>query len=282
MVRPKLTEQREIVEALRTDYSVRQICEVLGFTRSTLYYHPKQDPSETLLRDEIETLALRYPTYGYRRITKVLLRMGYTVGYKRVSRLMKDLNVSVSVKRVCQTTTSVAGTRPWVNRLKDLQVCRCDQVWVGDITYVRLKRRFIYVALLMDVFTRMIRGWHLSQDLTQSLTLKPLETALGQSIPEIHHSDQGVQYLSNVYLSMLRQHGVEISVARRGCPWENGYAQRLIRTLKEEEVHLNDYEDIHEASARIGHFITQVYHQKRPHSALGYLTPLDFQRQNLS
>ncbi len=281
MVRPKLTEQREIVEALRTDYSVRQICEVLGFTRSNLYYHPKQDPSEEVLRDEIETLALRYPTYGYRRITQLLQRMGYTVGYKRVSRLMKALNVSVSVKRVCQTTTSVDRTRPWVNRLKDLQVCRCDQVWVGDITYVHLKRRFIYVALLMDVFTRMIRGWHLSQDLTESLTLKPLETALCQSIPEIHHSDQGVQYLSKAYLSTLRHHGIEISVARRGCPWENGYAERLIRTLKEEEVHLNDYEDIHEARDRIGHFIEQVYNQKRPHSALDYLTPMEFEQQNL-
>ena len=134
----------------------------------------------------------------------------------------------------------------------------------------------------MDVFTRMIRGWKLSQHLTQSLTLKPLQQALCQSVPEIHHSDQGVQYLSNAYLSTLRPHGIEISVARRGGPWENGYAERLIRTLKEEEVHLNDYENMTEARARIGHFITQVYNQKRPHSALGYLTPVEFQQQNLS
>ena len=134
----------------------------------------------------------------------------------------------------------------------------------------------------MDVFTRMIRAWHLSQHLTQSLTLKPLEEALHPSVPEMHHSDQGVEYLSNVYLSTLRQQSIEISVARRGCPWENGYAERLIRTLKEEEVHLNAYEDIHEARARIGQFITQVYHQKRPHSALGYLTPIEFQRKNLA
>ena len=118
--------------------------------------------------------------------------------------------------------------------------------------------------------------------MTQSLTLKPLEQALEQSVCEIHHSDQGVQYLSNAYLSMRWHHGIEISVAHRGRPWENGSAERLIRTLKEEEVYLNAYHDIHEARARIGHFITQVYHQKRPHSALGYLTPLDFQRQNLS
>ena len=219
MVRPKLTEQREIVEALRTDYSVRQICEVLGFTRSNLYYHPKQDPSEVVLREEIETLALRYPTYGYRRITKLLVRMGYTVGCKRgVSRLMKAANLLVSVKRVCQTTTSVDSVRPWGNRLKDLEVSRCDQVWVGDITYVRLKARFVYVSLLMDVFTRRIRGWQVSQHLTQPLTLKPLQQALRRSIPEIHHSDQGVQYLSDAYVSMLRHHGIEISVARRGGP----------------------------------------------------------------
>ena len=153
---------------------------------------------------------------------------------------------------------------------------------MGDITYVRLKGHFIYVALLMDVFTRMIRGWQLSQHLTQALTLTPLQQALCQSVPEIHHSDQGVQYLSSAYTSTLTRHGIEISLAQRGRPWENGYAERLIRTLKEEEVHLNDYEDITQARTRIGHFITQVYHQKRPHSALGYLTPIEFQRQNLA
>ena len=118
--------------------------------------------------------------------------------------------------------------------------------------------------------------------MTQSLTLKPLEEAVHQSVPEIHHSDQGVQSLSNAYLSTLRQHGVETSIACRGFPSENGYAERLIRTLKAEEVHLNVYEDIHEASARIGHFITQVSNQKRPHSALGCLTPMEFEGKNLS
>ena len=195
---------------------------------------------------------------------------------------MKSENLCVAVKRACQTTHSTAGVRPWINHLKTLEVSRCDQVWVGDITYVRLKGHFIYLALLMDVFTRMIRGWHLSQHLTQSLTLQPLEEALHQNVAEIHHSDQGVQYLSSAYISVLKHHGIEISIAHRGCPWENGYAERLIRTLKEEEVHLNDYQDIHEARDRIGHFITQVYHQKRPHSALGYLTPVEFEQQNLS
>lgn len=277
------SQQRRIVEELRTRYSVRLICEVLGFNKSTLYYHPKSDPSEEVLRSDIQQLAARYPTYGYRRITKLLVNQGHPVGYRRVARLMKEDNLSVSVKRVCQTTRSLEGSHPWVNRIQTLEISRQDQVWVGAITYVRLNRRFIYVALLMDVFTRMIRGWNLGQHLgLQALTLKPLEQALHASVPEIHHFDQGVQYLSKAYLSVLKAHAIEISIARRGCPWENGYAERLIRTLKEEEVHLNDYQDITEARQSIGHFLTQVYNHKRLHSALGYLTPAEFQRQTFS
>ena len=259
---------------------MRQICEVLGFNKSTFYYQPKIDPREEVLREKIEQLAAAYPTYGYRRITEVLLRQGYSVGHRRgVSRLMKEENLSVSVKRVCQTTSSFEGPQPWGNRVQNLEVSRQDQVWVGDITYVHLKGRFIYVCLLMDVFTRIIKAWQIGQHLSQSLTLKPLKEAFCHSVPEIHYSDQSVQYLSKAYIATLQAHGVEISVAERGCPWENGYAERLIRTLKEEEVHLNDYQSITEARDRIGHFITQVYHQKRPHSALGYLTPIEFQQQ---
>ena len=276
------SQQRCLVETLRKAYPMRQICEVLSFNKSTFYYQPRIDASEAVLRSEGQRLAAAHPIYGYRRITKVLVAEGHTVGYKRVARLMKEENLSVSVKRACQTTHSTEGPQPWRNHLKTLEVCRCDQVWVGDITYVRLKGRFVYLAVLMDVFTRMIRGWHIRQHLTQSLTLTALEVALRESVPEIHHSDQGVQYLSNRYVSTLQRHNIEISVARRGCPWENGYAERLIHTLKAEEIHLNDYQDIHEARERIGHFITQVSNYKRPHSALEYLTPIEFQRKNLS
>ena len=259
---------------------MREICEVLGFTRSNFYYQPKIDPSEEVLQAEIEKLAGQYPTCGYRRITHLLVKAGYPVGYRRVARLMKSENLSVAVKRACQTTHSTEGVRPWINHLKTLKVCRCDQVSVADVTYVRLKGHFTYLALLMDVFTRMIRGWKLTEHLTQSLTLTLLQETLCQSVPEIHHSDQGVQYLSNAYISTLQCHNIEISgVSRRGCPWENGYVERLIRTLKEEEIHLNAYQNIHEARGRIGHFITQVYHQKRPHLTLEYLTPIEFQRK---
>ena len=283
MVELTASKKRELVETLRTDYSVREISETLGFNRSLFYYQPKGETSDEALRDEIQGLASRYPKYGYRRITKLLVRLGYTVGYRRVARLMKADNLTVAVKRVsCRTTQSLDGRHQWSNQIDNLDITRCDQVWVGDITYVRLKGHFVYVAVLMDVFTRMIRGWQVSRHLNQPLTLEPLEQALCQSVPEIHHSDQGVQYLSNAYITTLMRHGIEVSLARRGCPWENGYAERLIRTLKEEEVHLNDYDNISEVQARISYFIEQVYNQKRPHSALGYLTPVEFEQKNLS
>ena len=156
---------------------MRDICGILGVNRSSFYYQPREDPSEEVLRAEIEKLAGAYPRYGYRRITQLLVRQGYTAGTRRVARLMKDNNLLVSVKRACQTTKSLQGIGPWSNLLENLEVSHQDQVWVADITYVRLKGRFIYVCLLMDVFTRIIKAWQISQHLNQSLTLKPLQQA---------------------------------------------------------------------------------------------------------
>ena len=206
----------------------------------------------------------------------MLQRQGYTVGTRRVARLMRENHLLVAVKRAsCRTTQSLQGEKPWNNRIENLKVSREDQVWVADITYVRLKGRFIYLALLMDVFTRVIKAWQIHQYLNSSLTLKPLQQAFCHSVCEIHHSDQGVQYLSNDYLSTLRHHDVKISVARRGCPWENGYTERLIRTFKEEEVHLNDYDCT--AYGFLDHTLnqdcaiittSQKKSPKRPHAAL--------------
>ena len=190
-----LSQQRCFISTLQKEHSVREICGTLGFNRSSFYYHSKEDPAEENLRAEIEKLAGAYPRYGYRRITQLLRRQGYTVGTRRVARLMKENHLLVSIKRAAQTTRSLQRDKPWSNRLENLQVSRQDQVWVADITYIRLKGRFIYLCLLMDVFTRLIKAWHISQHLNHSLTLKPLKEALDHSVPEIHHSDQGVQYL---------------------------------------------------------------------------------------
>ena len=142
---------------------------------------------------------------------------------------MKEANLSVTVKRACQTTASFDAQQQWINRLENLDICRKDQVWVDDITYVHLKKRFVHVAVLMDVFTRIISGWKLSQHLTESLTLRTLEQALRRSVPENHHSDQGVQYLSNAYISVLGCHGIGISLAHRGCPWKNDLSEHSRR-----------------------------------------------------
>ena len=135
---------------------------------------------------------------------------------------MKADNLLVAVKRACRTPQSLDAKRQWSNQIDHLEICRCDQVWSGDVTYVRLKGHFVYVSVLMDVFTRMMRGWQISQHLSQPLALKPLEQALLYSVPDIHHSDQGVQYLSTAYISTFMRHGIEISLVRRRYPWENG------------------------------------------------------------
>jgi transposase InsO family protein len=163
-----------------------------------------------------------------------------------------------------------------------LVVQRPDQVWVADITYIRLKHGFVYLAVIMDVFTRAIRDWHLDRSLDQNLTLTALQQALTTHCPEIHHSDQGLQYAATSYTNLLQQHKIQISMAEVGEPTQNGYAERLMRTIKEEEVDLSDYQDYYDAYQQIGRFLEQVYMHKRVHSSLRYLTPVEFETQYIS
>jgi putative transposase len=159
-----------------------------------------------------------------------------------------------------------------------LEIVRPDQVWASDITYVRLRKGFVYLAVIMDLFTRAIRGWHLGRGLDQSLTMTALEKALQKAQPEIHHSDQGVQYAATEYVETLWQAGVQISMADIGDPTQNGHVERLIRTIKEEEVDLSEYEDYHDAYHQIERFLEDFYMFKRIHSSLGYLTPAEFEK----
>jgi len=181
--------------------------------------------------------------------------------------------------RVRRTTDSVHDFARYPNLVQDVEVVRPDQVWVSDITYIRLAHEFVYLAVIVDVFTRNIRGWHLGRSLDQSLTLLALQRALAHGRPEIHHSDQGVQYAATAYTRLLASVNAQISMADAGEAWQNGYAERLLRTIKEEEVDLSEYADYADALQQLGRFLDDVYRNKRIHSALGYLTPAEFEMQ---
>jgi transposase InsO family protein len=268
-----------VIEQLRGSYSDRLLCEALDVHRSSLYHEPRPDEDRPL-RGALSELAGQWPTYGYRRLTAMLRREGHTVNAKRVRRLMSELGLSGEPPpRHPRTTDSVHGLPRFPNLVESLEVVRPDQVWVSDITYIRLKKEFIYLAVLMDVFSRSIRGWNLGRSLEQELTLVALRRAMERGTPEIHHSDQGVQYAATAYVEALTGVGASISMAAVGEPRENGYAERLMRTIKEEEVDLTEYEDFADALRQLGRFLDEVYNRKRIHSSLGYLTPSEFEQQ---
>ena len=259
--------------------SVQAACQVTGLAHST-YYYQSQCTEESRLVADLEQEAGRFPLYGSRRLTHQLRRSPYhyRINRKRIQRLMRQKDLLRPVKRKrCRTTDSQHPYPRYPNLVKELEVVRPEQVWVCDMTYVRLGNGFVYLAVIMDVFTRAIRGWSLSRALDTNLTLAALQSALTLCLPEIHHSDQGVQYAAQDYVALLNQYQVQISMAAQGKPEQNGYAERLMRTIKEEEVDLSDYNDFADAYRQIGRFIEDVYLTKRIHSALGYLTPVEFE-----
>jgi len=266
---------------LAKTYPIRLVCRLLDVPRSSVYYSSRHAPvDEAMLKTALLDLAGEWPTYGYRRLTAMMRRLDWPVNGKRVRRWMHELNLQgTPPPRKPRTTNSNHAFPRYPNPVKDLEITRPNQVWVADITYIRLRREFVYLAVLMDVFTRSIRGWHLGRGLDQGLTLAALERALVVAIPQVHHSDQGLQYAATAYVERLQKLNVTLSMAAVGEPRENGYAERLMRTIKEEEVDLSDYEDYADARRQIMQFLDDVYNVKRIHSALGYLTPKEFEEQ---
>ena len=271
-----------MINILKEDYSIRLLCETLGMHRCNVYHQPRPD-EDRRVKEALKEQAGAWPTYGYRRLTVMLRRQGLKVNGKRVRRLMHELGIAgAAPRRTPRTTDSDHAYPRYPNLVEGLEAERPEQVWVADITYIRLRKEFVYLAVLMDVFTRCIRGWHLSRSLEQELTLVALRRAFERGRPEIHHSDQGVQSAATAYVDLLNEHDVEISMASVGEPEENGYAERLMRTIKEEEVDLSEYEDFSEAKGGLGKFLDDVYNRKRIHSSLGYLTPSEFEQQWIS
>jgi transposase InsO family protein len=263
-------------------YPKAVVCRVLGVARSSLYHRSHRMPNEAM-GSAMQDICAEFPCYGYRRVTAELRRRGWQVNRKRTARMMKTMGLQAKkVVRKRRTTNSEHSFPRYPNLVESLVAQRPDQIWVADITYVRLQQGFVYLAVLMDVFTRAIRGWHLDRSLDQNLTLTALQKALQSHCPEIHHSDQGLQYAATDYIDLLKQNNVQISMAEVAEPTQNGYAERLMCTIKEEEVNLSDYQDYHDAYRQIGRFLEDVYMRKRVHSSLNYLTPVEFEAQWLS
>jgi transposase InsO family protein len=264
---------------LANTFPTMLLCRLLDLPRSS-YYYAAQPRDDTALQAQLRTVSGTYPTYGILRLTEQVCRDYQVVNEKRVRRVARQMGIQPKNKRKKRHTTQSQHAFPrYPNLVLALPITYPDQVWVADITYVQLASESVYLAILLDVFTRCIRGWHLSRSLDQSLTFSALQGALQRHCPAIHHSDQGLQYAATGYVELLEAHHVQLSMAEAGAAWQNGYAERLIRTIKEEEVNLSEYRDFHHAFERLGHFLDQVYQHKRIHSALGYLTPVEFEAQ---
>ena len=234
------------------------------------------------LRDAIQRIALEWPSYGRPRITAELRRQGWTVNPKRVHRLMREDNLLCVRKRkfVVATTDSDHGRRVYPNLAAQMELTGINQLWVADITYIRLETEFVYLAVVIDAFSRRVIGWALDRTIEDDLTLAALRMALERRRPLpglVHHSDRGSQYASGDYTDLLKAHGCEISMSRKSSPWENAGCESWMKTLKYEEVYRQEYRDLAEARASIERFIEKVYNQRRLHSALGYLPPVEFE-----
>jgi len=262
---------------------VNRLCQTAGVSRAGYYrflLRPRRPEADMELRSQIQRIALRWPAYGYRRVQAELQRQGWAVNHKRVLRLMRADNLlCLRRRKFILTTDSKHGLRIYPNLAQDMVLTSINQLWVADITYIRLAMEFVYLAVLLDA--RSCIGWALGRSLEAALVLEALRKGLRRRCPQpglVHHSDRGVQYASRDYIQVLEQHGIRISMSRRGNVYDNATAESFIKTLKYEEVYRTEYRNLEEAKASMKVFLEKIYNQKRLHSALGYRPPREFEQ----
>ncbi len=269
---------------------ISSACSCLGVSRSGYYRwtkngEPNQTPWDMELREELQNVALEFPYYGYRRLTRELGYRGYHANHKRILRLMRLDNL-LCVRKTFkpQTTDSNHHYLVHPNLARYLKVTHINQLWVADITYIRLEHEFVYLAMILDKFSRRCIGWQLSRHIDTKLTLDALDRALtnrsGTDLTSlVHHSDQGVQYASKDYINRLTKHGIQPSMSRRGNPYDNAFAESFMKTLKYEEVHMKEYLNYNDAYKNIQAFIEEIYNTKRLHSSISYLSPNEYEKK---